>query len=77
MCDDLASDDIIEHDLRKGGLSRRELGSLALGAGLAFALPRVGECRGNDGIRGRDQDARTAPPMPTSCIRRPAGIRPC
>ena len=41
MCDDLAFDDMIEHNLRQGGLSRRELGSLALGAGMAFALPRV------------------------------------
>ena len=41
MRDDLASDDIVEHDLRKGGLSRRELGSLALGTGIAFALPRA------------------------------------
>ena len=41
MCDDAAFDDMIEHNLRKGGLSRRELGSLALGAGFAFALPRV------------------------------------
>jgi carboxymethylenebutenolidase len=41
MCDDLAFDDMIEHNLRQGGLSRRELGSMALGAGIAFALPRV------------------------------------
>ena len=41
MCDDLAFDDMIGHNLRQGGLSRRELGSLALGTGLAFALPRV------------------------------------
>jgi carboxymethylenebutenolidase len=41
MCDDAAFDDMIEHNLRQGGISRRELGSLALGAGLAFALPRV------------------------------------
>jgi carboxymethylenebutenolidase len=41
MCDDAAFDDMIEHNLRQGGLSRRELGSLALGAGIAFALPRV------------------------------------
>jgi carboxymethylenebutenolidase len=41
MCDDAAFDDMIEHDLRPGGLSRRQLGSLALGAGMAFALPRV------------------------------------
>jgi len=41
MCDDAAFDDMIEHNLRQGGLSRRELGSLALGASLVFALPRV------------------------------------
>lgn len=41
MCDDAAFDDMIEHNLRQGGISRRELGSLALGAGIAFALPRV------------------------------------
>jgi carboxymethylenebutenolidase len=41
MCDDLAFDDMIEHNLRTGGLSRRELGSLTLGAGIAFALPRA------------------------------------
>jgi carboxymethylenebutenolidase len=41
MCDDLAFDDMIEHNLRQGGLSRRALGSMALGAGIAFALPRV------------------------------------
>lgn len=41
MCDDLAFDDMIEHNLRQGGLSRRELGSMALGAGIAFTLPRV------------------------------------
>ncbi len=41
MCDDDAFDDMIEHNLRQGGLSRRELGTLALGAGIALALPRV------------------------------------
>jgi carboxymethylenebutenolidase len=41
MCDDLAFADMNEYTLRNGGISRRELGSLALGAGLAFALPRV------------------------------------
>jgi carboxymethylenebutenolidase len=41
MCDDAAFDDMIEHNLRQGGLSRRELGTLALGAGIAFALPRA------------------------------------
>jgi carboxymethylenebutenolidase len=41
MCDDAAFDAMAEYNLRNGGLSRRELGTLALGAGLAFALPRV------------------------------------
>jgi carboxymethylenebutenolidase len=41
MCDDAAFDDMIEHNLRQGRLSRRELGSLALGTGLALALPRA------------------------------------
>ena len=41
MCDDAAFDDMIEHNLRQGGISRRELGALALGAGITFALPPV------------------------------------
>jgi carboxymethylenebutenolidase len=41
MCDDVAFDDMNEYTLRHGGISRRELGTLALGAGLAFALPRA------------------------------------
>jgi len=41
MCDDAAFDDMTEYTLRNGGISRRELGTLALGAGLAVALPRV------------------------------------
>jgi carboxymethylenebutenolidase len=41
MCDDAAFDDMVEYTLRNKGLSRRELGTLALGTGLAFALPRV------------------------------------
>jgi carboxymethylenebutenolidase len=41
MCDDVALDDMVEYTLRNKGLSRRELGTLALGTGLAFALPRV------------------------------------
>lgn len=41
MCDDVAFDDMNEYTLRNGGVTRRELGTLALGAGLAFALPRV------------------------------------
>ena len=41
MCDDAAFDDMNEYALRNGGLSRRELARLALGAGLVFALPRA------------------------------------
>jgi carboxymethylenebutenolidase len=41
MCDDIAFDDMTEYTLRNGGMTRRELGTLALGAGLALALPRV------------------------------------
>jgi len=41
MCDDSAFDDMIEHNLRRGGISRRQLASLTLGAGLALALPRA------------------------------------
>ena len=41
MCDDVAFDDMNEYTLRHGGISRRELGTLAVGAGLAFALPRA------------------------------------
>ena len=41
MCDDNAFDDMVEYTLRSGGISRRELGSLALGAGLVLALPRA------------------------------------
>ena len=41
MCDDATLDDMVEYALRNKGLSRRELGTLALGTSLAFALPRV------------------------------------
>ena len=41
MCDDAAFDDMVEYTLRNKGLSRRELGTLALGTSLAFALPRA------------------------------------
>jgi carboxymethylenebutenolidase len=43
MGDDAAFDDTVDPTRRSGGLSRRELGTLALGAGLAYALPRVAE----------------------------------
>jgi carboxymethylenebutenolidase len=41
MCDEQAFDDMVEYTLRNGGISRRELGTLAFGAGLALALPRA------------------------------------
>ncbi|HTL49239.1 MAG TPA: dienelactone hydrolase family protein [Steroidobacteraceae bacterium] len=41
MCDDVAFEDMVEYTLRSKGISRRELGALTLGAGVAFALPRV------------------------------------
>lgn len=41
MCDDAAFDDMADYTLRNGGISRRQLGSLALGAGIALALPRA------------------------------------
>jgi carboxymethylenebutenolidase len=39
MCDEQDFEDMVEYTLRKGNLSRRELGTLTLGAGLALALP--------------------------------------
>src|SRR5215207_11665345 len=41
MCDDQAFEDMIEYTVRTSGVSRRELGAITLGAGLAFALPRA------------------------------------
>ena len=41
MCDEKSFDDMIEYNLRTGGVSRREFGALTFISGLAFALPRV------------------------------------
>ena len=41
MCDEHAFDDMVEYTLRTRGLSRRALGAMTLGAGVAFALPRA------------------------------------
>ena len=41
MCDEKSFSDMIEYTLRTGGVSRREFGALALGAGVTFALPTV------------------------------------
>ena len=41
MCDNDAMDDMIEYNLRSGGLSRRQFGALTVGAGLASVLPAV------------------------------------
>jgi carboxymethylenebutenolidase len=42
MCDQDSLDDIVEYRLRGPELSRRELGTAALGTGLAIMLPRLG-----------------------------------
>jgi carboxymethylenebutenolidase len=41
MCDDHLLDDMVEYSIRSKTFSRRELGALSLGAGLAFAFPRA------------------------------------
>jgi carboxymethylenebutenolidase len=41
MCDNDSFDDMIEYQLRKGGVSRREFGALTLGASLVSMLPAV------------------------------------
>ena len=41
MCDNDSFDDMIEYQLRSGGLSRRAFGALTLGAGLVSVLPSV------------------------------------
>jgi carboxymethylenebutenolidase len=41
MCDNDAMDDMVEYNLRSGGLSRRQFGALTMGAGLASVLPVV------------------------------------
>jgi carboxymethylenebutenolidase len=42
MCDQDALDDMLEYQLRSPDLSRRQLGALAIGTGLAVMLPNVG-----------------------------------
>jgi carboxymethylenebutenolidase len=41
MCEDRDFEEMARYDLRTGAMSRRELGAMTLGAGLAFALPRA------------------------------------
>ena len=41
MCDNDSMDDMIEYQLKSGGLSRRRFGALTLGAGLVSLLPPV------------------------------------
>ena len=43
MCDHDSIGDIIEYQLRSGGLSRRRFGALTLGAGLVSLLPRAAD----------------------------------
>ncbi|HVY82714.1 MAG TPA: dienelactone hydrolase family protein [Steroidobacteraceae bacterium] len=51
MCDNDSFDDMLEYDLKKRGLSRREFGALTLGAGVVSMLPAVAgavETQGKD-----------------------------
>ena len=41
MCDNDSLDDMVEYELRGPGLSRRELGTVGIGAGLAILLPKL------------------------------------
>jgi carboxymethylenebutenolidase len=41
MCDNDAFDDMVEYNLRNGGVSRRQFGALTLGVGLASAMPAI------------------------------------
>jgi carboxymethylenebutenolidase len=41
MCDNESLDDMTSYALKERTLSRREIGTMAFGAGLAFALPRA------------------------------------
>src|SRR5262245_60422973 len=41
MCDNDSLDDMADYALKGRNLSRRELGAITLGAGLAFALPKA------------------------------------
>lgn len=43
MCDKDAFDDMSEYQLKSAGLSRREFGTLTVGAGLAALLPRAAD----------------------------------
>lgn len=41
MCDNDSIHDMVEYNLRTGGLSRRQFGALTLGVGLASAIPPI------------------------------------
>jgi carboxymethylenebutenolidase len=41
MCDNDSLDDMLDYELKSGGLSRRQFGALTLGAGLVSLLPAV------------------------------------
>jgi carboxymethylenebutenolidase len=41
MCDNDTMDDMMEYELKSGGISRRQFGALTLGAGLMSMLPAV------------------------------------
>ncbi len=57
MCDNDAMDDMIEYNLRSGGLSRRQFGALTVGVGLASVLPAVANAAE---VKESDIDIKTA-----------------
>ncbi|HEU4627353.1 MAG TPA: dienelactone hydrolase family protein [Steroidobacteraceae bacterium] len=56
MCDNDSIDDMLEYDLKKRGLSRREFGALTLGAGVVSMLPAVA---GAVETEGKDVEIKT------------------
>jgi len=56
MCDQDAFDDMLEYELKSGGLSRRGFGALTVGAGLASLLPAAADAAE---VTGADVDVKT------------------
>jgi carboxymethylenebutenolidase len=56
MCDQDSLDDMMEYEIRSGGLSRRQFGGALAGAGLASLLPQVADARA---VTGADVEIKT------------------